>query len=254
MIKRKSPLTQRAAGRCGIFIIVLCVIVCVIGLLQAREIEGALTMKYTAILLCAVVASGMCFMYLYTSWLRKEFEDVLREYASVVKGSEQQQPQPNRDELTGIRNRDAFNEEITRLDAKLKEGETEIGLARVDLNFMDTINSKYGFDKGNLSIKKLCHLICVTFEHSPVFRIGGDEFAIILKGQDYHNYDVLADTLNEEMQDAFFDDRLEPWERISAAIGAAFYNPENCDTFAKIYRQAEDKMLERKKAMKGDNE
>lgn len=28
-------------------------------------------------------------------------------------------------------------------------------------------------------------MICNTFKHSPVFRIGGDEFAVILKGQDY---------------------------------------------------------------------
>ena len=253
MIKRKSPISRKAAAGCGAYIIVICVIVCVIHFFEAKEIGSEMAMKYTAIMVCAIVAAGIIFQALYTAWMRKVLENLLREYESLIRGSEQQK-QPNRDELTGIRNKEAFSEEIKRLEDRLAEGETEVGLARVDLNFMDTINSKYGFDKGNLSIQKLCRLICVTFEHSPVFRIGGDEFAIILKGQDYHNYEVLADTLHEEMQDAFFDDRLDPWERISAAIGAAFYDPETCNTFAEIYRQAEDKMLERKKAMKGDND
>ena len=34
----------------------------------------------------------------------------------------------------------------------------------------------YGHDKRNIAIKKLCHLVCVIFDHSPVFRIGGAAF------------------------------------------------------------------------------
>ena len=41
----------------------------------------------------------------------------------------------NRDALTGIRNKTAYDNEITRLQSRLKHGDTKIGLAVVDLNY-----------------------------------------------------------------------------------------------------------------------
>jgi GGDEF domain-containing protein len=38
-------------------------------------------------------------------------------------------------------------------------------------------------------------MICSNFKHSPVFRIGGDEFAVLLKGQDFDNRDSLMKKL-----------------------------------------------------------
>nr|MCR5025109.1 diguanylate cyclase [Lachnospiraceae bacterium] len=66
----------------------------------------------------------------------------------------------------------------------------------------------YGHDKGNMAIKKLCHLVCVIFDHSPVFRIGGDEFVVILRGNDHDHYDELADSLNKEIESMSVDPSL----------------------------------------------
>ena len=40
---------------------------------------------------------------------------------------------------------------------------------------------------GPLHIRSACAVICETFRNSRVFRIGGDEFAVILEGTDYEN-------------------------------------------------------------------
>ena len=55
----------------------------------------------------------------------------------------------------------------------------------IDLNNLKTINDTYGHDKGNIAIMKLANMICEVFSKSPVFRIGGDEFAVILFKKDY---------------------------------------------------------------------
>ncbi|SEQ13536.1 Diguanylate cyclase, GGDEF domain [Treponema bryantii] len=47
----------------------------------------------------------------------------------------------------------------------------------------------YGHEEGNYAIKKLCEIVCSVFSHSPVFRIGGDEFVVILKGADQKMYE-----------------------------------------------------------------
>jgi GGDEF domain-containing protein len=45
------------------------------------------------------------------------------------------------------------------------------------------INDKYGHDKGDIAIKNLAALIRRVFIHSPVYRIGGDEFVVLLDAE-----------------------------------------------------------------------
>ena len=78
------------------------------------------------------------------------------------------------DALTGIRNKMAYDYEVEKLEKDLADGFNEFGLAMVDLNFLKKSNDTYGHEKGNISIRRLCMLVCEVFEHSPVFRIGGN--------------------------------------------------------------------------------
>jgi hypothetical protein len=49
-------------------------------------------------------------------------------------------------------------------------------------------------------VKSACQLICEIFKHSPVFRTGGDEFVVIINGQDYPNRDELVDSFNQQVE------------------------------------------------------
>ena len=178
----------------------------------------------------------------------------MREYVADVISAEQKaanmQELANRDSLTGIRNKTAYDNEIKRIAVKLEDGETEVGLAMVDLNFLKKINDTYGHDKGDKAIKKLCGLICVIFDHSPVFRIGGDEFVIILRGNDYNNYNDLEKQFEAKLADIAKDDSLEPWEKVSASMGAAFYDSEIDEDMDSLFKRADHTMYEKKLAMK----
>lgn len=157
----------------------------------------------------------------------------------------------NRDALTGIRNKTAYDNEIQHLLCLIESGETRFGLAMIDLNYLKKINDTYGHDKGNIAIQRLCRLVCTVFSHSAVFRIGGDEFAVILRGEDYDNYDRLLGIFNGELAKMDADGNLKPWEKVSAAIGAAFYD-ESLDKggIDSLFKRADQKMYECKKAMK----
>ena len=92
----------------------------------------------------------------------------------------------NKDALTGIRNKTAYDHEIKKMEYDLDLGNLiNFGIAMIDLNNLKVINDNYGHEEGNYAIKKLSELVCNTFVHSPVFRIGGDEFVVILKGSDF---------------------------------------------------------------------
>jgi len=156
----------------------------------------------------------------------------------------------NRDALTGVGNKTAYDSEILRLQGMMSIGHTKVGLAIADLNFLKVINDTYGHEKGNVALVKLCDLICDTFTHSKVFRIGGDEFVIILRGEDYTDYDRLMESFNNKLAAMSADSSLEPWEKISAAVGAAFYDASIDEDFDSLFRRADHVMYDRKKEMK----
>ena len=161
----------------------------------------------------------------------------------------------NKDALTGIRNKTAYDKEIKKIEYDMSTGKLNaFGIGMIDLNFLKRVNDTYGHEQGNIAIKKLCFLVCTTFEHSPVFRIGGDEFVVILKGTDLDNIDSLTDSFKKKLAEIAEDDKLEPWEKVSAAIGLAFYDKDIDANVLNVFKRADKNMYECKKAMKAIRE
>ncbi len=157
-----------------------------------------------------------------------------------------------KDALTGIRNKRAYDCEVQKLEADLADGFNEFGLAMIDLNYLKRTNDTYGHEKGNISIRKLCMLVCEIFEHSPVFRIGGDEFIVVLKNRDYRGVDKLIEDFNNRLSALQNDDTLQPWEQISAAIGYAIFDKTVDKNVEDVFKKADKAMYDRKVSMKAE--
>ena len=157
-----------------------------------------------------------------------------------------------KDALTHVGNKAAFDGKVNELNAQIADGLTEFAVVMVDLNNLKQINDVFGHKEGDLYIKGCCHLICDVFKHSPVFRIGGDEFVVILRGTDYSFREQLADELRTAYADAWGQSGLDPWLRYSAAVGLAEYAEEN-PTFDAVFRLADQRMYEEKNRFKAEN-
>jgi diguanylate cyclase (GGDEF)-like protein len=155
-----------------------------------------------------------------------------------------------KDSLTGIRNRLAYDNEAKKLDWEISNGNNDFGIAVIDLNYLKRINDKYGHERGNQAIRNLCFMTCNIFSHSPVFRIGGDEFAVILKNSDLDNIDSLIDEFNGTIVRNQSLSSDEPWETISAAIGYATFDPNSDTTADDVFKRADSAMYARKTGMK----
>lgn len=158
----------------------------------------------------------------------------------------------NKDALTGIRNKMAYEQEKLRVVQALEEGDTKFGVVMVDLNDLKHINDTYGHDCGDVSIVLLSTAICETFEHSPVFRVGGDEFVAIVRGKDYLAIETLYASFKDKMAASKADESREPWERISAAIGYALFNPLIDHGFDDVFKRADRNMYDDKVHMKSE--
>ncbi len=154
------------------------------------------------------------------------------------------------DALTSVRNKGAFNDNIKKLQDRLNYGENfEFGIVILDCNDLKKINDKYGHDKGDIYIKNACQLICKTYAHSPVFRIGGDEFAVILYESDFDNKDSLFETF-EKRRKEICEAAPNKWEEVNIASGCEIYDASVHNSVNEVVRSADKKMYENKKRYK----
>ena len=147
-----------------------------------------------------------------------------------------------RDALTGVKSANAFHEAEAELDARLVAGDDRpFAVLVCDVNGLKEINDELGHTAGNEYLKTACRLICTVFKHSPVYRIGGDEFAAILEGQDYENWERLAVDLAEQ-------DKTDPETgQAVIAYGISALRPGEDAVFRQVFARADRAMYQNKK-------
>lgn len=145
------------------------------------------------------------------------------------------------DPLTGVKSKRAYLEAIERIDKGVSDGSIdEFGVIVFDLNGLKTVNDTLGHEEGDRYIKEGSAIICGTFCHSPVFRIGGDEFVVILEGTDYLKRAILI---------AEFEELIEENQRSGKVVVSSGMDEFDlsCDTsFSSVFERADKKMYERK--------
>ena len=155
------------------------------------------------------------------------------------------------DALTSVRNKGAFDIYVRELQESLLESSESPGFAVgvFDCDNLKTINDQYGHDKGDVYLKTAAALICRVFQHSPVFRIGGDEFAVILQNEDYRNRNALL-RLFDERNAEICASASAPWEQTRISMGIAEFNSRTDDSVGDVVRRADKRMYENKRNRK----
>jgi diguanylate cyclase (GGDEF)-like protein len=109
----------------------------------------------------------------------------------------------NTDSLTGVRNKHAYSEYESKLNDMIRAGELKnrIAVLVCDINGLKYVNDTKGHAAGDMLIKEACDLICEHFTHGAVFRIGGDEFVVILYDRGFDKMDESLAAINREVED-----------------------------------------------------
>lgn len=150
-----------------------------------------------------------------------------------------------KDPLTQVRNATAYKESKNIIDNQLKNGAiTNLGVIVFDVNNLKTVNDTLGHEAGDRYIQDACSLICHVFTHSPVFRIGGDEFAAFLLNDDYTNREELFAKFNKTVES-----HLDGSGPVVAA-GMSVFAPGEDEGYDVVFERADNLMYERKKELK----
>ncbi|MCR5289753.1 MAG: GGDEF domain-containing protein [Treponema sp.] len=152
-----------------------------------------------------------------------------------------------RDELTGVKNKTAYKELEASAQGNIDNGLDYLNFALVvcDTNNLKLINDTQGHTAGDEYIRASARLLCNIFIHSPVFRVGGDEFVVFLRGNDYFARHELMDKLRSQSIE-----NKKAGTGVVLAAGMAEYNPEKDTLVSDIFERADKEMYEDKKKLK----
>ena len=148
------------------------------------------------------------------------------------------------DKLTGIKNSTAYLQEVAFLKNDILQKTADFSIFVVDANGLKYINDNYGHEIGNELIIKVTQMIAEVFGEENVYRIGGDEFAVILMGVT----EAECENYCKKFEEVVEHQKGKIWA--SASIGYAIYNKKMDSTYESVFNRADEDMYDQKVRMK----
>jgi diguanylate cyclase (GGDEF)-like protein len=155
----------------------------------------------------------------------------------------------NYDSLTGLQNTTSYKAWVDKFNAEIKNENVKFGVIMFDLNNLKETNDKYGHNIGDKLIITAAKIISDTYDRCPLFRVGGDEFVVVLQNEDLEGRKSLFDQLILRCSNTFVevgDDKVA----ISIAMGFSMFDPNKDQRFEEVLKRADEAMYENKLKMK----
>lgn len=165
----------------------------------------------------------------------RSLQKKIRIYVSQMKS------QAFNDTLTGAGNRTAYSEKVSSLNKSIREGTASFSMAIFDINGLKSINDENGHEAGDLLIIDAAHAITGTFGAENVYRIGGDEFAVILDGKTLDEINNMIGNLDAAVKNINSEGKRKKIP-LSLSKGAAEFKNDGYDSFNNVLKRADDAM------------
>ena len=154
------------------------------------------------------------------------------------------------DDLTGLYNRRGFLTLATRDLRLARRGNETLLVAFADLDDLKVVNDTAGHAVGDRALRDAAALLRQTFRDSDlVARIGGDEYAVLVRHAGPDSADVLAERLKRQVRN--FNRRAARPYQLSISLGFATHKASTIGSVAGLLDRA-DRALYRDKRRKHD--
>lgn len=196
-----------------------------------------------------------------SSFFLKEFEELkntLYEYHRDLQRTQSQLDQQNqtvweqarRDGLTNVFNRRAFDEAWSEAVESYEKFQTKTVFMLFDCDFFKALNDTYGHEVGDEVIK----LTATTLQKSlPIgiatYRIGGDEFAVIIQDCDLERGIKIAENSIHALETAPFNS-IGIKEKLTFSVGISNTLEEGTNDIVNLPRQADIAMYKAKESLR----
>ena len=158
-----------------------------------------------------------------------------------------------KDSMTRVGNRAAYLECVEALYKRIKSNEKfSFSVVVVDINDLKKVNDTYGHEYGDILIQNAASVLKAVWDRKYIYRIGGDEFAVVCP-------DIKRETIEKQMQ--MLEEEIFNFNRsknndvlfLQMAVGMSAYDYETDKEYMEVFRRADEAMYENKKMKKNKN-
>jgi two-component system, cell cycle response regulator len=177
-----------------------------------------------------------------SAWLRFSIEDKIESDLRAHLFA-----QATSDPLTGIKNRNAFHDTLTKELAYSRRHNSSLSLIIFDTDHFKELNDTYGHPVGDAVLKAVAERVSKTIRTEDHFsRIGGEEFSLILRGIDRDGVILAAERIRKCIADAPIAHR-ELSVTLTISLGCATFESKRHQQREDLIQDA-DQQLYRAKA------
>ena len=151
------------------------------------------------------------------------------------------------DVLTGIGNRNAYLDRVGQLDDEIKKGGAAFSLIIMDVNSLKAINDTFGHEEGDRILIAAGRALRTVFGADRVYRIGGDEFAVLPDTTDPRQLRDRMDSFRAEVEQINAQAPDAP-ARLEISCGTAIYDALDDCSFSDVFQRADLLLYEEKAA------
>ena len=189
---------------------------------------------------------------LYSAFLKSTNDGMLyfRSFKKAKIQAEVMQELAHKDALTGLQNKTSYTEKIKTIEKEISAGHAEFSIIMIDINFLKRVNDTYGHEYGDTYLINAGKLVCSVFGEENVYRIGGDEFVVLFKDKQIALVNDKVAEIRSTINKLQADSTLKPWEKVSAAVGVAYFDERIDKTAEEVFKRADSDMYKNKLAMK----
>lgn len=187
--------------------------------------------------------SFFIFMVLQFNYLIEFFKTLLCENAKI----QILQEMAYTDSLTELNNRTSYFEKVQELDNDIKISDSKFAVIIFDINGLKDINDNLGHELGDFLIVETSKLLSDIFKKDSIYRIGGDEFVIILQNTN----EFYLKTLMSHFKASIRELSLKYSEKVqlSIASGVSIFTPKKHSCYNDVFKEADKNMYTNKSKM-----
>ena len=159
-----------------------------------------------------------------------KFTGLLRDVTERKKWEEEIKHMAMSDPLTGLANRNRYNQRLQETVNQASRFNTHFALMQIDLDKFKPVNDTYGHPVGDALLQHVAKILLSSCRDvDTVARLGGDEFSIILNGINRpEDVTVSAERIIEKLSHPIMIEHHDI--KIGASIGISYYPDDSEDT------------------------
>lgn len=156
------------------------------------------------------------------------------------------------DVLTGMSNQSSYLERVKQLNQEIEAKTAAFTVFIIDLNGLKNMNDDYGHDAGDAAIIDAANVIRAAFPAGELFRIGGDEFAVLLHAGSEEEISARKAAMDEALGVCNQTEKSYGVP-LSFSKGAAVFDPARDKEYMDVFRRADQAMYQDKAAFYARN-